>query len=196
MYSNPDIEKTHGPTSKGHFARRWWIYLIVFSSIVVLVTLLVVIFVVVPAIAQDSVDGATVQVDGIAITNPKVSEITVSMNSTVKAQVPVGGARLSPQTFEMYLPSADDSKNLPSAPTFATLTVGELPVKDIFTINVTGSETAILNQDIFREFSNQVLKNEVINLGLRANPAPNIGIGPLKFPVNFRKIVQLKGEYY
>ncbi|KAK6361034.1 hypothetical protein TWF730_007149 [Orbilia blumenaviensis] len=151
------------------------------------------IFVVVPAIAQSSVDGATVQVDAIAITNPKPNDITVSMNSTVKAKVPVGGAQLSSQTFEMYLPSAGDSKDMNLVPKFATLEVGQAPVKDVFSINVTGSETPILNQDIFQEFSSQVLKNNVINLGLRANPAPNIGIGPLKFPVKFQKVLQLRG---
>src|SRR4051812_26640799 len=105
--------------------------------------------------AQKSVNESTLHVDGIAIRNPANDRFTLDMNSTVYSHAPLS-AHFSPQTFEMYLPPTNGGEIVP----FMTLSVGQLNVEDVFTINVTNVDTKILNKDAYNEFSALVLGKE------------------------------------
>ncbi|KAF3913351.1 hypothetical protein ABW20_dc0105147 [Dactylellina cionopaga] len=176
---------TRGQRFKRHCGRRWWIYLIA-TLLVLLAVILGIIFGAIPAIAQSSVNDSTLQVDGIAITNPSNEKFTLDMNSTAHSHSPVS-AHFSPQTFEMYLPPANGEQIVP----FMTLSVGELQIKETITINVTGAETKILDQAGYNSFSAQVLNSQSLTLGIRSNPQVNVG--SIKFHVDYKKTVELKG---
>ncbi|KAJ6255879.1 hypothetical protein Dda_9338 [Drechslerella dactyloides] len=176
---------TRGQRFKRHCGRRWWIYLIAFL-VIALAAVLGIIFGAIPAIAQDSVNDSTLQVDGIAITSPSNTKFTLSMNSTVHAHSPVS-ASFSPQTFEMYLPPAAGEPVVP----FMQLSIGGLKVENTFTINVSDVATNIMNQDAYLQFSGKVLKNNDLDLGVRSSPQVNIG--SIKFHVDYQKTVSLKG---
>lgn len=176
---------SRGQRFKRHCGRRWWIYLIVFLLVAVGV-ICGIIFGAIPSIAQKSVNESSLEVDGIAITNPSNERFTLDMNSTVHAHAPLS-AHFSPQTFEMYLPPADGQEIVP----FMTLSVGQLQVEDTFTINVTGEATEILNKDAYDAFSAQVLGLETLELGVRSNPQLNVG--SIKFNVDYNKVVPLRG---
>ncbi|KAJ6257382.1 hypothetical protein Dda_8271 [Drechslerella dactyloides] len=168
---------------KHHCARRWWVYVIGFAVINVSI-ILGVIYGIIPSIAQNAVNSAGVRADGIAITNPTVDRITLSMNSTVFARVPVA-ARFDNQTFEMYLPQ-DANKT-----TFMTLGVGELQAQNTMVINVTGADTKILNATVYQQFSKDVLSRSNFTLGIKSRPM--LKVGAMKYPVQFDKTIQLKG---
>ncbi|KAK6359095.1 hypothetical protein TWF696_000262 [Orbilia brochopaga] len=168
---------------KRHCARRWWIYLLIFAAVNVSL-ILGIIYGIIPTIAQGAVTRAAVRADGIAITNPSNDHITISMNSTVFARVPVA-ARFANQTFEMYLPE-DKNKT-----TFMTLGVGELQAQNKMAINVTGADTKILNATVYQEFSKQVLSRSNFTLGIRSQPT--LQVGALHYPVNFEKTIRLQG---
>ncbi|KAF3935823.1 hypothetical protein ABW19_dt0206807 [Dactylella cylindrospora] len=108
------------------------------------------------------------------------------MNSTVEAHAPLS-AHFSPQTFEMYLPPAEGQEIVP----FMTLSVGELQVEDLFTINVTDVDTKVLDAAAYLKFAGQVLGQEILELGIRSNPQLNVGA--IKFHVDYQKTVQLRG---
>ncbi|EPS40911.1 hypothetical protein H072_5211 [Dactylellina haptotyla CBS 200.50] len=189
----PDLinEKSHKPGFKAHVKRRKWFYIGGCATLIVLlIVLLVVLFTVVPRIARDAVNNATVEVEGIAITSPSNDRVTVSMKSTVFAKVPVGGAKLSSQMLETFIP---DGNSPVDPPPFMVLPVGELDVKDRISIDLEGLDTNILNQDLFQQFSTNVLRNEFVSLGIRSNPQPTVNIGAMKILVDFRKTVTVKG---
>jgi len=183
---SPAAHQTRGQKFKRHCARRWWLYLIGIV-LVILAVVLGIIFGAIPKIAQNSVNDSTLQVDGVAITNPDNTKFILSMNSTAHSHSPVS-AHFSPQTFEMYLPPADGQQIVP----FMTLNVGELKIQDTIAINVSNVETNILDQAAYLNFSTQVLNNEVLDLGIRSNPQVNVG--SIKFHVDYQKTVQLKGR--
>ncbi|KAF3906891.1 hypothetical protein ABW21_db0209544 [Orbilia brochopaga] len=170
---------------KRHCARRWWIWLIA-GLVLALAAILALIFGIIPAIAQGSVNDSSLQVDGIAITGPTNDKFTLSMNSTVHAHSPVS-ASFAPQTFEMYLPPTNGQAIVP----FMQLSIGGLKVADTFTINVSDVATNIMNQDAYLQFSEQVLRNPSLDLGVRSSP--EVHVGAIKFHVDYQKTVQLKG---
>ncbi|KAK6359186.1 hypothetical protein TWF696_000351 [Orbilia brochopaga] len=179
------VPVTRGQRFKRHCARRWWIYLIA-GLVIALAAVLGIIFGAIPAIAQSSVNDSKLQVDGIAITSPSNTQFTLSMNSTVHAHTPVS-ASFSPQTFEMFLPPSDGQAIVP----FMSLSIGSLKVADTFTINVSDVATNIMNEEAYLAFSEQVLRNPTLNLGVRSNPQVNVGA--IKFHVDYQKTVELKG---
>ncbi|KAK6530514.1 hypothetical protein TWF694_003861 [Orbilia ellipsospora] len=182
---SPAYSQTRGQKFKRHCARRWWIYLIG-AILVILAVVLGIIFGAIPKIAQNSVNDSTIQVDGIAITDPSNTQFTISMNSTAHSHSPVS-AHFSPQTFEMYLPPAAGQQPV----TFMELSIGELQIQDVMTINVSNVVTNILNNDAYNNFSAQVLNNETMVLGIKSNPQVNVG--SIKFHVDYQKTVTLKG---
>ncbi|KAF3914511.1 hypothetical protein AA313_de0207865 [Arthrobotrys entomopaga] len=182
---SPALSQTRGQKFKRHCARRWWIYL-VGALLVILAVVLGIIFGAIPKIAQDSVNDSTITVDGIALTNPSNTEFTISMNSTAHSHSPVS-AHFSPQTFEMFLPPTEGQQPV----TFMKLSIGELQIQDVMTINVSNVITQILNNDAYNDFSAQVLNNESMELGIKSNPEVNVG--SIKFHVDYQKTVTLKG---
>ncbi|KAF3910706.1 hypothetical protein ABW21_db0207942 [Orbilia brochopaga] len=181
VYKDPFLSR--GESFKRHCMRRWWIYLLAFVAVNVSL-ILGIIYGIIPSIAQGAVDGAAVRADGIAITNPAEDRITLSMNSTIFARVPVS-AKFANQTFEMFLPS-DKNKT-----TFMKLAIGKLKAENKMIVNVTNADTKILNATIYQEFSKQVLSRNNFTVGIKS--LPTLKMGSLHYPVVFEKTVKLQG---
>ncbi|KAK6525142.1 hypothetical protein TWF694_005288 [Orbilia ellipsospora] len=170
------------PRRKSHLARWWWVYLIL--SLIIGVAILVgLLFGLVPKIAQKSIDDSTIQVHGIAIRDPTNNQITLDMNSTVQASVPVA-ATLSPQAFQMF--SLQSGSN-----PFLSMPVDDFKVENTFDLNVVGASSQILDANAYESFATQIVSQRNIQVGLVSTP--DISIGPLKYRVNFQKSIQLQG---
>ncbi|KAF3933817.1 hypothetical protein ABW20_dc0109786 [Dactylellina cionopaga] len=96
----------------------------------------------------------------------------------------------------MYIPPTGsasetlDYKNQNLIP-FMNLAVGGLQVKDTFDLNVTGSDTEILDGEVYEQFSRKVLNDKELQLGIKSEP--QLEIGSLRYRVNFQKTLQVKG---
>ncbi|KAF3919498.1 hypothetical protein ABW20_dc0100710 [Dactylellina cionopaga] len=167
-----------------HFKGNWVIYVLIFI-ILNIGFVLGLIYGIIPVIAQNSINGAVVKVNGIAIREPENRSIKMDMNSTVLAQVPVS-ARFNAQKFQMYLPQ-DKNQTV-----FMELDIGALNVQNTMAINVTNANTPIMNPEIFQGFSKQILMNETLTLGIKSKPTLKVA-GILPVGVTFQKTVELKG---
>ncbi|KAF3922622.1 hypothetical protein AA313_de0209862 [Arthrobotrys entomopaga] len=159
-------------TFKKYMARRWCIYLIISSIILTILFTLLLIFVIIPKIAQKSIDDATVEIHGITLRGLTNDYITVDMDSKVQASSPVP-ARLAPQTFKMFSVPSDSGQLMqsiipPNEAPIMGIPIGELVVKGPTDLIVSGAASEILDASALNDFSAHVMNNSFVQFAIQS----------------------------
>ncbi|KAJ0104445.1 hypothetical protein J7T55_010911 [Diaporthe amygdali] len=181
-------EKTRGATRgqkiKRHCARWWWVHALIFAAITVLVVCLI-IFVAVPRIAQQRVNGATLTIQGIILSQAQSENFTMAINSTLRADDSIH-AVIDPFEGVMYLEDWE-----PQTP-FARLQFPQTTSATESAVNLT-QFIDILDMNAFTVFNTWVLVNESLRVSVEGDTHLKVSGISRKYPVHFKKVVTLKG---
>ncbi|KAH8771660.1 hypothetical protein F5883DRAFT_520234 [Diaporthe sp. PMI_573] len=175
---------TRGQKLKRHCGRWWWAHLLVFIAILVLVVCLI-IFVAVPRIAQQRVDGADLTIQGIILSQAQSENFTMAINSTLRADDSIH-AVIDPFEGVMYLEDWE-----PQTP-FARLQFPQTTSAEQSAVNLT-QFIDILDMNAFTVFNTWVLVNETLRVTVEGDTRLKVNGISRKYPVHFKKIVELKG---
>lgn len=167
-----------------HCKRFWWLHLIIFICIVVLVVCLV-IFVGIPNIAQQKLDDATLEVDGINISQTRENTYTMAINSTIRSG---GGVHATIRGFSgaMYLEDLE-----PHTP-FVFLDFPETSSATLQTVKVS-QHIDIPDLAAFTTFNTWLLSNETLRVTIKGDTHVRVSGVARDFPVTFKKTVEMKG---
>ncbi|KAK3311111.1 uncharacterized protein B0T15DRAFT_520434 [Chaetomium strumarium] len=168
----------------GHCARFWWAYLIVLVIIVVIVVP-VVLLVGVPKIAQQKLDDAQLDLDGINISNTQSQNLTMAINSTITTD---GSVHATVKGFQgvMYLedlqphtPFAKFDFPQTNSDAFQTVNISQfLPVDDVKALTV---------------FNTWLLANESLRVTVLGDTQVRVKGISRDYGVTFKKIVDMPG---
>ncbi|KAF4984195.1 hypothetical protein FZEAL_593 [Fusarium zealandicum] len=171
-------------TCARHCKRFWWIYLIVLCCIVVLVVPLI-IFVAVPKIAQDKMNKAELEIQGVNMLESDSDSYLLEINSTITTD---GKIKAEIDAFEgvMYLEDFE-----PHTP-FATVQFPETNADKHQVVNVT-QRTEITDMEAFTRFNVWFQSNETVRLTISGKTKVKPHGLPRKYDADFKKTVELKG---
>lgn len=169
---------------KRHCKRFWWIHLIIFLCLVILGVCLT-IFVGVPDIAQDKINDAKLEIQGVHIINTESLSYLMQINSTITTS---GGfsAHVDGFTGVMYL------EDLEEHTPFATLDFPETNGDKHQMINVS-QEVKITDLEAFDVFNIWFQNNQTLNVTIEGNTKVKPGGLETKFGVHFKKTVNING---
>ncbi|KAI3390498.1 hypothetical protein diail_9502 [Diaporthe ilicicola] len=167
-----------------HCARWWWVHLLIFAAITALVVCLI-IFVAVPKIAQSRVNGASLTIQGIILSQAQAENFTMSINSTLRADDSIH-AVIDPFEGVMYLEDW-----APQTP-FARLRFPQTTSASESAVNLT-QFTDILDMNAFTVFNTWVLVNETLRVSVEGDTHIRVSGISRKYPVHFKKVVEIKG---
>lgn len=143
------------------------------------------IFVGIPRIAQSRVDASELTIQGIALSQTQAGNFTLSINSTLRADSPVGAA-FDPFDAVMYL--EDWAPQTPYARVRFPRTTSAAET----VVNIT-QFTEVLDQDAFAVFNTWFLLNETLNLSVEGDTHVKVSGISRKFPVHFKKTINMPG---
>ncbi|KAL7935274.1 hypothetical protein V8C35DRAFT_299020 [Trichoderma chlorosporum] len=175
-------------TKKGGFVRHlkrfWWAYLLVFICGVVLVVCLV-IFVGVPKIAQDKVNDAKLDLQGVNVLNTKSDSILLQINSTITTD---GSIKANIDAFEgvMYL------EDLPAHTPFLNVSFPATNGDKHQLVNIS-QEVQIYNADAFNTFNVWFAANETLRVTVEGRTKVKPSGLSTKFGVTFKKTITMNG---
>ncbi|KAK4240321.1 hypothetical protein C8A03DRAFT_42127 [Achaetomium macrosporum] len=168
----------------GHCARFWWAYLIVLVIIVVIVVP-VVLLVGVPKIAQQKLDDAQLELDGITVSNTQTQNMTMAINSTIRSD---GSVHATIDAFQGVMYLEDKQPNTPFAKidfpqtnsdAFQTVNVSQfLPIDDVQALTV---------------FNTWLLANESLRVTVLGDTHVRVRGISRDYPVTFKKTVSMPG---
>ncbi|KFX92225.1 hypothetical protein V490_05505 [Pseudogymnoascus sp. VKM F-3557] len=182
---NAELNHTEKPKRGGcaGFLRKWWWAILIVLAICALVIILPLVLVGFPRIIQDKVNGSTLNIDGISVTNSKTDTVTISINSTVSSSNSI------PATVDgfdaiMYL-----EDKLPHTPVM-TLKMPQTKT-GLAIVNITQEISGASNQP-FIDFNSWYLWNESFPVTIEGDTLVHVkGLKAAK--VHFKKTVTLKG---
>ncbi|KAL1855678.1 hypothetical protein Daus18300_011059 [Diaporthe australafricana] len=181
-------EKTQGLTRRQklrrHCARWWWVHLLIFAGITALVVCLI-IFVAVPKIAQSRVNGATLSIEGITLSQAQSENFTMAINSTLRADDSIH-AVIDPFEGVMFLEDW-----APQTP-FARLQFPQTTSATESAVNLT-QFIDILDMNAFTVFNTWVLVNETLRVSVEGDTHVKVTGISRKYNVHFKKVVEIKG---
>lgn len=178
------VKPKTGGMIRRHCARWWWVHLIIFLCLTVLLVCIA-IFVVVPKIAQSRVNGSTLTVQGIGMSNSKSDSFTLSLNATIHADNAIH-AVLDPFTAEMYL------EDLPDHTPFLYVDLPQTSSDTVSTVNIT-QERNITDMAAFTTFNKWLLLNETIRVTIKGSTKIRITAISHKYTVHYKKTVTIPG---
>lgn len=143
------------------------------------------IFVAVPRIAQQRVDGADLTIQGIILSQAQSENFTMAINSTLRADDSIH-AVIDPFEGVMYLEDWE-----PQTP-FARLQFPQTTSAEQSAVNLT-QFIDILDMNAFTVFNTWVLVNETLRVTVEGDTRLKVNGISRKYPVHFKKIVELKG---
>jgi len=167
-----------------HCARFWWAYLIVVICIIVLVVCLI-IFVAIPNMAQSKLNSATLDIQGITVSNTQTNSFDMAINSTITSS---GGVSATIDSFqgEMYL------EDLEAHTPFAVLTFPQTTADAFQVVNVSQSVN-VTNVAALTAFNTWLLMNDTLRVTLAGNTYVRVSGISKAFPVSFTKTVTIPG---
>jgi len=167
-----------------HCKRFWWAYLIAFCCVVVLVVCLV-IFVGVPNIAQDKLDEAKLNIDGVNILETEPDNYRMEVNSTITTDGKIH-ADVDAFTGTMYLEGIEPRL------AFATLDFPATTAEKHQTVNVSQHVT-IADMDAFTTFNVWFTNNETVQISVEGDTKVKPQGLDRKYDVKFRKTLDVSG---
>jgi len=167
-----------------HCKKFWWAYLIAFCCIVVLVVCLV-IFVGVPNIAQDKIDAAKLDIQGVNILETEPDSFLMEVNSTITTD---GSIHADVDGFvgDMYLEDLEGHKP------FASLEFPPTTAAKNQEVNVT-QQVTITDMDAFRTFNIWFVNNETLKITIDGKTKVKPSGLDRKYDVDFKKTLEVKG---
>ncbi|KOS16817.1 hypothetical protein ESCO_004776 [Escovopsis weberi] len=185
--SSAQVENGSKPQKRGccgFFKRFWWAILLVLIAIIVLVVCII-IFVAVPKIAQQKVNQAKLEIQGVRLAQASANRFRVDINSTITTDGKIKGD-IDAFPGILYLTDAGDEvpfMNVSFPPTTA----------DKFqTVNIS-QEVEIGDHDAFNRFTTYFFDNETLRVSLEGRTKVKAHGLSKKFGVDFKKTVELKG---
>lgn len=143
------------------------------------------IFVAVPKIVQQKLDEAELSIEGIRVTNPTSNSLTMSINSTIRADDSVH-ARIEGFTGVMYL------EDLEGHEPFARIDFPETTTKKIQTVNVT-QDMQIDNIDALATFNTWLVSNETLRVTVEGDTKVHVKGLSKAYGATFKKTIELNG---
>ena len=144
------------------------------------------IFVGIPRIAQQTVDAATLTIDGITMSNTQSENYTMAINSTIHISSSFT-ATLDGFTGQLYLEDVE-----PHTP-FASLDFPPTTSAAEQVVNVT-QFTPITNMAAFTEFNIWLLANDSVRVTVAGDTFVRLSGISKSFPISFTKTVTIPGE--
>ena len=203
LHSSSTEGQTPRPSSgskvKRHFKKWWWVHLILFLAGVLLITLLLFVncslnrhptllirsscYVAFPRIAQSGVDGSTIEVESLTLSDPTETSFHLTQTSVVRNS----GA------YHPLLDAFNVSLNLAGSTTpYAYITIPSLIAGAEATTNI-DQTVQIADLKAFTDYNVAVVTSEEINIDLNGTT----WLHEEKFPatqVNYNKVVTMKGR--
>lgn len=167
-----------------HCKRFWWIYLIVFIIIAILATTLI-IFVAVPEIAQDAVNDAELEMQGVNILETTADSYLMEINSTISTS---GKLHATVEAFEADLYLEDFEPQTP----FAKLMVPETSGAANQDVNIT-QQVEITDLDAFIRFNTWFTLNDTLRLTVDGRTSVQPDGLDRNYGVDFKKVLEIKG---
>ncbi|KAM0437754.1 hypothetical protein ACHAPT_002119 [Fusarium lateritium] len=181
---NGPIAGSKKRTCARHCKRFWWIYLIVLCCIVVLVVPLI-IFVAVPKIAQDKMNKAKLEIQGVNILETEPESYDMQINSTITTDGKIH-AKVDPFEGEMYL------EDWPPHVPFAKVQFPETSADKHQVVNVS-QRIEITDLQEFTRFNVWFHNNETVRVTINGRTKVKPSGLTRKYGVDFKKTVELKG---
>lgn len=170
--------------SGGHCAKFWWAYLVALVVIVVVVVP-VVLIVGIQKIAQQKLDSADLQLDGIVVSKSQTDNLTMAINSTIHSDGSVH-ANIDPFIGSMYLEDLEDH-----AP-FAKIDFPATTADALQTVNVT-QFVPIDNAKALTAFNTWLLVNETLRVTVSGDTQIHVSGISRSYPVTFQKTITMNG---
>lgn len=167
-----------------HLKRFWWAHLLVLICAVVLGVCLT-IFVGVPKIAQQKVNDAKLEIQGINVINTKPNSITLQVNSTITTD---GSIKANIDAFEgvMYL------EDLPGQTPFLNISFPATNGNKHQLINIS-QDITIEDHDAFNTFNIWFAANQTLNVTVYGKTKVKPSGLSKKFGVTFKKTINMNG---
>ncbi|GAB0138544.1 hypothetical protein EsDP_00006776 [Epichloe bromicola] len=169
---------------KKHLKRFWAWHLVAWICITVLVVCIT-IFVIVPVSAQDKVDDAHLEIQGINALECRPDSLLIQINSTITTD---GAVKANLDAFEGNLTLS----GVPNAAPFMSLRFPPTSADRFQAINISQVVT-IRDKEAFAQYNRLFFRSESLAIDVlgRTNARP-AGLAK-KYPVEFRKTIELKG---
>ena len=144
------------------------------------------IFVGIPRIAQQTVNAATLTIDGIVMSNTQSENFTMAINSTIHSSSAFT-ANIDGFTGQLYLEDLE-----PHTP-FASMDFPPTTSAAEQVVNVT-QFTPITNMAAFTEFNAWILANDSVRVTVAGDTVVRVSGISKAFPITFTKTVTIPGE--
>jgi len=169
---------------KRHFKRFWWIHFIIFLCLVVLGVCLT-IFVGVPDIAQDKINDAKLEIQGVNILQTESLKYRMEINSTITTS---GGISAHVKGFKgvMYL------EDLPAHTPFTNLDFPPTNANKHQMVNIS-QEVEITDLEAFDVFNIWFQNNKTLNVSVEGHTSVKPAGLETWFGVHFKKTVNING---
>lgn len=139
----------------------------------------------VPKIAQSRVNGATLEIQGIQLSQTQSTNFTLAINSTIKADDSIH-AVIDAFDGVMYLEDW-----APQTP-FARIAFPSVTSAALTNVNIS-QFTEILDLNAFTVFNQYFLVNETLNVSVEGDSHIKVSGVNRKYPVHFKKTVSMPG---
>lgn len=114
---------------------------------------------IIPAIAQDLLNSATITLDSVSVLQPRANSSLVSLEASINIPGPFT-VRTDPTTLGVYLPDSNNKSSL------IDLDLGSYTVHGNSSIGVTNQHTPYVNYTGWQEFVNNTIFKDITTLGL------------------------------
>jgi len=185
-----EIETTNGRPRRERrggclgFLRRWWWLLLIIFIIVVLVVILPVMLVAVPNIIRNKVNGSTLTVDSIAITNTQTNSVRLAFNATISTSGSIHG---TVDSFNASLYLTDKQPQVP----FAFIEMPSVRSGSNVPVNVS-QDFQIYNTQAYADYNTWYLLNESFRMTVEGDTTVHVS-GLRAVSTHFQKVVTLTG---
>jgi len=166
------------------FLRKWWWLLLIILVVVCLVVLLPVFLVAVPKTLQEKIDGTTLRIDGIHVTQTQTNSVHLSINGTLTGG---GGKSATVDAFNASLYLTDKSPQTP----FGYIEMPQTENKALVIANIS-QEMQIANAQAYADFNTWYMLNESFRMSVKGETYVHTS-GLKATKVKFSKTVTLKG---
>ncbi|KAF2132527.1 hypothetical protein P153DRAFT_283411 [Dothidotthia symphoricarpi CBS 119687] len=165
---------------KNHCRKFWWCDLLVLA-VLVLVIVLPLIYAAVPKIAQDQINGSTLEVTAQDVTGPRPDSIHLKLESTIK----------SDSKYHPTLDRFDASLSLEDKKPFLNIVIPTTKSKEEVFVTV-DQDIKITDMAAFTEYAMVALASETFDVYLDGKPTIHLS-GLPAMNVDYNKKISMKG---
>jgi len=165
--------RTFGGKVKRHFARFWWIHVIIFCAAVLIIALCLV-YVAMPNIAQDGVNDSSLEINELDFTDPTPNSVVITQRGIIH----------SPSMYTPTLDPFNASSYLVTNGTYAAEPMVIITMPKIHVhhpqgnVSVDHQEVQILNLDQLSAYATAVVSSEYVTTALVGKTTLHLGSLP------------------